>query len=164
MKRKDLVVGAELYHARPYERKHNIIGNRVRVVATEPWCDNTRPWDDSPRFAVSSTGPGVLVSFLSGVYRGQRSVVQLAHLHGPYAEVLAEVEKAREEDNRRKGRERAARNHAVAASQAVVKRATDAGYDVEFFPYRGVIEINRDVLARLLTAAGVKEENGGDAS
>jgi hypothetical protein len=120
VKRSELNVGDELYHATPGDWKGGYTSNpgrRVRVVSVAP--HRKRSYDHSPTTA--NSGNGVLVEVLNEVdgkpmrYRwGTGYVVQLAHLRGPYAATLAAVEAQRVERNQ-------ARRDAVTARKNVAE-------------------------------------------
>jgi hypothetical protein len=128
MKRSELKVGDELYHARPADWRDGTAGfpgRRVRVLSVGP--HRTLTYSNEP--IKTNAGNGVLVEVLDEqtgkpyTWRWGNTgyVVQLAHLRGPWAETLAAVERRRTEN-------RAARDAATTAVRAV-QAAADAAVD-----------------------------------
>lgn len=121
MKRSELKVGDELYHATPSDWKADRTGKKVTVLAVEPYVRSD--WGTRGPYETSA-GTGVLVE-QSG---GYRNVVQLGHLRGPWLEVLAEVEPRQDANDRRRKEERTRRVDMAAGRDATIGRAKAAGY------------------------------------
>jgi len=83
MKRSELHVGDELYHATEWQWK-NHEGYKATVCSTEPYKEST--WG---RHYSVPKGPGVLVTMGNSDYQ---RVVTLGSLRGPYEQIAAEVE------------------------------------------------------------------------
>lgn len=130
MKRSELVVGAELYHAKPRDWANNSTdhrGARVTVVSIAPYTRESYSWN---KIYETSKGTGVLVTFFKkdGTPDDRQDVVQLAHLRGPYAEVAAQVAGQREAD-RKAGATLASQRDAVRRYVEKARaRATAAGF------------------------------------
>ena len=131
MKRTELQVGAELYHAKPGDWRDDYTshpGRRVRVVSVDPH----RSFSDEP--IKTNTGNGVLVDVLDEQTGKPKSwrwgtgyVVQLGHLRGPYAETLAKVEQERTAKREATLRAKAQRDADRGVMDALVARAQAAG-------------------------------------
>ncbi len=134
MKRSELKVGDELYHARPDNWKRHQ-GSRVVVLAVEPY-DRPDSWAVDRAPIQARTGNGVLVEFVreSGARDGDTmptrrkpEVVQLSHLRGPYAETAAQVAEAAEAANLARRAVADERDDIQRYVGSVVERAKDAG-------------------------------------
>jgi len=121
MKRSELAVGAELYHAKPGTWQGNWMGEKVTVLHVEPYefFRITRAYRATP----DGKGNGVHVKMESW----GETVVQLAHLRGPYVETLAAVERrrvgARTASDETAGRRRGVQE----ATDTAIDRARRAG-------------------------------------
>lgn len=131
MKRSELTVGAELFHAKPgdWSRGQGSYPKRVRVLAVEPY--RAVDFGGAPR--KTSTGNGVYVDVLnddgsSQQFRwGTGYVVQLAHLRGPYAETVAALDERNAAEAKQASEARTVREESLRQLDATVVRAIKAG-------------------------------------
>lgn len=132
MKRSELKVGDELYHARPHEWKNDRDGDHVTVLAVEPYKNTASEWS-VPNFTKVESGPGVLVTLRrSYAVAPRKAIVQLGHLRGPYAQIKAEVEKRQAERRAERDRAADARNSERAEANQAVHRLTQAGFQAHW--------------------------------
>jgi hypothetical protein len=136
MKRKDLTVGAELWHSRHRDWDRSVwAGDKAVVVDTQPYRRprqfEVRRYD--PQWVADPKGTLVLVDIHRG--RGdrawvEREIVPLAHLHGPYEENRRQIAVRAEQDKQRRQEGDAARRMAEQSRNAAVARAKAMGVDV----------------------------------
>lgn len=159
MKRSDLKVGDELYYARPGEWTDLRLGDKVTVVAVEPYQEIRSTWGmrRSEPYKQVPSGNGVLVEGPSWGGDLAKIVVQLGHLRGPYAETAAKVEALRAEADAATKAAREARAAHSRALGALERRAEAAGYLVSADRDGNYMLVKPDVLAALLDAAGVPQ-------
>jgi hypothetical protein len=124
VKRSELKVGDELYHAKPYDWTHTNDGARVVVLSVDPV--RRRDWGRREITAATS-GNGVYVRVITPGFTDREDVVRIQDLRGPYEATLSEV-RARQKHNQEQAREDEQRAAARSAqTDAVVARARAKG-------------------------------------
>jgi pyruvate-formate lyase-activating enzyme len=149
VKRSELNVGDELYHAKPYEWTHDLTGRQVVVLSVEPV--KRRDWGHRGIMPAVKSG-GVHVRVITPGFTDWEDVVRLQDLRGPYDATLTEV-KARQKRNQEQAREDEERAAArVARTDAVVARARAKGATSAKRNYAspGRVTIDAEELAALL--------------
>jgi hypothetical protein len=128
MKRNELTIGAKLAYrsSRYYELEE------VTVLAVEPHEDTPQWRAGEPRHRPCRQGNGVLVERISTMSgRRYEDVVQLGHLHGPYAELRA----AADEQEKKKNAAKAERARTIKAADDRARNAVaelaEAGIDAK---------------------------------
>jgi hypothetical protein len=157
MKRSELQVGDILFYARPvnWGGSHIPATAKVEVLAVEP---HRRKELNRREISQIDRGNGVLIAYVNSDCR--TDVVQLAHLRGPYDEVVAQVRRqaAVALAEREAARERAVQRRALAAENDTARTAVTARAEAAGFIVRAdysdrvarIVSVDYETLAALL--------------